>query len=75
MANALSIFFALYSKSEESRMEQMQKIEMFMIQDVAEATKSTIELQEIIAKMNIDAQERATRDKIEVEEMMQRQRL
>ena len=56
-------------------MEQMQKIEMFMIQDVAEATKSTIELQEMIAKMNIDAQERATRDKIEVEEMMQRQKL
>jgi hypothetical protein len=43
MANALSRFSALYSKSEQSRMEQMQKFEMFMIQADAEATKATLE--------------------------------
>lgn len=75
MANALSGFAALYGKSEQSRMEQMQKFEMFMIQAAAQATKATLESQEIIAKMNIDAQERATKDKIDVEERMQRQRI
>ena len=75
MANALSGFSALYSKNEQSRIEQMQKFEMFRIQAAAEATKATLESQERIAKMNIDAQERATRDKIEAEERMQRQRL
>jgi hypothetical protein len=75
MANALSRFSALYSKSEQSRMEQMQKIKMFSIQTVAEATKATFESQERVATMNIDAQERATRDKIEAEERMQRQRI
>jgi hypothetical protein len=73
MANALSCFSALYDKSEQSNMEQMQKFEMFRIQVVVEATKATLESQERIAKMNICAQERATRDKIEAEEMMQRQ--
>ena len=43
MANALSGFLTLYSKSEQSRMEQMQKFEMFRIQTVAEATKATLE--------------------------------
>jgi hypothetical protein len=93
MANALSGFSALYSKSlyheylsEQSRMELTQKIEMFMIQVVAEATKAILEsqervatmnidAQERVAKMNIDAQERATRVKIEAEEKMQRQRI
>jgi hypothetical protein len=75
MANALSGFSALYSKSEQSRMEQMQKFEMFMMQVAPEATKATLESQERVAKMNIDAQERATRVKIEVEERMQRQRI
>ena len=39
MANTLSKFSVLYSKSEQSRMGQMQKFEMFMIQAVAKATK------------------------------------
>ena len=39
MANALSGFSVLYRKNEQSRMEQMQKFEMFMIQAVAKATK------------------------------------
>jgi hypothetical protein len=73
MANALSGFLTLYSKSEQSRMEQMQKFKMFRIQAAAEATKATLESQERVATMNIDAQERATRDKIEAEEKMQRQ--
>jgi hypothetical protein len=75
MANALSGFSALHGKSEQSRMEQMQKFEMFRIQAAAEATKVTLESQERIAKMNIDAQERATRDQIEAEKRMQWQRM
>jgi hypothetical protein len=75
MANALSGFLTLYSKSEQSRMEQMQKFKMFRIQAAAEATKATLESQERVATMDIDAQERATRDKIEAKERMQRQRI
>ena len=55
MANALSGFFALYSKSEQSRMKRMQKFEMFRIQALAEVTKATLESQERVATMNIDA--------------------
>jgi hypothetical protein len=73
MANALSGFAALYGKSEQSRIKQMQKFGIFRIQAVAEATKATLESQERVAKMNIDAQERATKDRIEIEERMQRQ--
>ena len=55
MANALSGFSTSYSKNEQSMMKQMQKFEIFMIQAVGEATNATIESQERIAKMNIDA--------------------
>ena len=75
MANALSGFATLYGISEQSRMEQMQKIETFRIQDVAEATKVTLESHKSVAKINIDAQARATQPRIEVEEKMQRQRI
>ena len=55
MANALSGLSALYSKNEQLMMKQMQKFEIFIIQVVGEATNVTIESQEMIAKMNIDA--------------------
>ena len=74
MANALSGFAELYGKSEASRMEQMQKFEMFRIQAAAEATKATLESQERIAKMNIEAEERMQRQKIELEMLMETRR-